>query len=203
MRSGIILAGGRSTRFGGGEKSLKAVDGKPMICRVRESVLPVVDELVVSVRDERQRDLVFPFIREGNHTFVYDKLEGIGPLAGVLESLKATHGEYVFIAACDMPFINSRAIDLLFEKARGHDAAVPIAPNGFIEPLHAVYRREPMIRAVEISLGRGERRIASPLGHLKDVVYVPYDEIKAVDPELKTFRNINRAEDMPPSSQEN
>jgi molybdopterin-guanine dinucleotide biosynthesis protein A len=200
MRSGIILAGGRSTRFGGGEKSLRAVDGKPMICRVRESLLPVVDELIVSVRDERQRDLVLPFLGEGDYTFAFDLLHDIGPLAGVLESLKVARGEYVFIAACDMPFINSRAIAFLFEKARGHDAAVPIAPNGFLEPLHAVYRREPMIRAVEESIGEGEQRIAAPLRHLKDVVYVPYGEIRAVDPELQTFRNINRAEDMPPSS---
>jgi molybdenum cofactor guanylyltransferase len=201
MRSGIILAGGRSTRFGGGEKSLRAVDGKPMICRVREALLPVVDELIVSVRDECQRDLVFPFLSGGSHTIAYDRLRDIGPLAGVLESLKAARGEYVFIAACDMPFINSKVIDFLFEKARGHDAAVPQGPGDFLEPLHAVYRREPMIRAAEESLARGEHRIASPLKYLKDVVYVPFEEIRAVDPELKTFRNINRAEDMPPSSE--
>jgi molybdenum cofactor guanylyltransferase len=197
MRSGIILAGGRSTRFGGGEKSLRAVEGKPMICRVREALQPVVDELVVSVRDERQRDLVYPFLSEDNHAFAYDRLQGIGPLAGVLESLKLARGEYVFIAACDMPFINSQVIDLLFEKARGHDAAVPAGPGDFLEPLHAVYRREPMIRAVKESLDKGEHRIASPLRHLKDVVYVSYDEIRAVDPDLKTFLNINRAEDIP------
>lgn len=200
MRSGIILAGGRSTRFGGGEKSLRAVDGKPMICRVREALLPVVDELVISVRDERQRDLVFPFLSEGNNAFAYDRLYDIGPLAGVLESLKAARGEYVVIVACDMPFVNSAAIDFLFAKAQGHDAAVPLGPGDFLEPLHAVYRREPMIRAVEESIRGDERRISAPLRHLKDVVYVPFDEIRAVDPELKTFRNINRAEDMPPSS---
>src|SRR5512147_2490166 len=163
MRSGIILAGGRSTRFGGGEKSLRAVEGKPMICRVREALLPVVDELVVSVRDERQRDLVFPFLSEGNQSFAYDRLRDIGPLAGVLESLKAARGEYVFIVACDMPYVNTRAVDYLFAKARGHDAAVPVGPHDFLEPLHAVYRREPMIRAVEESLSKGEHRIASPL----------------------------------------
>ncbi len=200
MRSGIILAGGRSTRFGGGEKSLRAVEGKPMICRVREALLPVVDELIVSVRDEGQRDLVFPFLSDGTQTFAYDRLRDIGPLAGVREALKAARGEYVFIAACDMPYVNSRVIDLLFEKARGHDAAVPKGPGEFLEPLHAVYRREPMIRAVDESLAAGEHRIASPLRHLKDVVYVSYGEIKAVDPELKTFRNINRAEDMPAST---
>ena len=197
MRSGIILAGGRSTRFGGGEKSLKAVGGKPMICRVREALLPVVDEIVVSVRDERQRDMVYPYLLEGKNAFAYDELLEVGPLAGILQSLKAARGEYVAIVACDMPLVNTRAIGYLFEKASGHDAAVPVGPNDFLEPLHAVYRREPMIRAVEQSLHAGEHRIAAPLRHLKDVVYVSFDEIKVVDPELKTFLNVNRAEDLP------
>jgi molybdopterin-guanine dinucleotide biosynthesis protein A len=197
MRSGIILAGGRSTRFGGGEKSLSPVSGRPMICHVREALLPIVDEIIVSFRDEGQRDRVFPYLHGGEDTFVYDELRDIGPLAGVLQSLKAAHGEYVVIVACDMPLVNPKVIELLFEKAKGHDAAVPVGSDGFLEPLHAVYRREPMIRAVERSLREGERRIAAPLKHLKDVVYVPADEIRKVDPELKTFLNVNRAEDLP------
>jgi molybdopterin-guanine dinucleotide biosynthesis protein A len=197
MRSGIILAGGRSTRFGGGEKSLKPVNGQPMICHVREAIKPLVDEIIVSVRGEEQRNRVFPYLLDGNNAFVYDELSDIGPLAGMLPSLKAARGEYVVVVACDMPLVNTRAIELLFEKAKGHDAAVPIGDDGFLEPLHAVYRREPMIRAVEESIKKGERRIASPLNHLKDVVYVPVDQIRKVDPELKTFLNVNRAEDLP------
>ncbi|MGA9140111.1 MAG: molybdenum cofactor guanylyltransferase [Methanocella sp.] len=197
MRSGIILAGGRSTRFGGGEKSLKPVNGQPMICHVREAIRPLVDEIVVSVRDEQQRDRVYPYLIDGNNAFAYDELRDIGPLAGVLQSLKAAHGEYVVVVACDMPLVNTRAIELLFEKAQGHDAAVPLGHDGFLEPLHAVYRREPMIRAVEESIRKGERRIAAPLKYLKDVVYVPVDQIRTVDPELKTFLNVNRAEDLP------
>ncbi len=197
MRSGIILAGGRSTRFGGGEKSLKPVNGRPMICHVREAISPLVDEIIVSVRDEQQRDRVFPYLLDDNNAFAYDERHDIGPLAGVLQSLKAAHGEYVVIVACDMPLVNTRAIELLFEKAKGHDAAVPLGDDGFLEPLHAVYRRETMIRAVRESLANGELRIAAPLKRLKDVVYIPVDEIRKVDPELKTFLNVNRAEDLP------
>jgi molybdopterin-guanine dinucleotide biosynthesis protein A len=54
-----------------------------------------------------------------------------------------------------------------------------------------------MIRAVEEAVRNGERRIAAPLKYLEDVVYVPLDEIRKVDPELKTFLNVNRAEDLP------
>lgn len=196
MKSGIILAGGRSTRFGGEEKSLKPVNGKPMICSVIGALSGVVDEIVLSVRDERQRDLVYPFIKD-DMAFVYDEVQGIGPLSGIYSCLKHVHGDYVVIVACDMPFINKNAVDMLFNEAIGHDAAVPQRENGFLEPLHAVYRRESMIRAVRESLDSGEHRIASPLKHMADVVYVPVERITKVDRELKTFLNINRAEDMP------
>jgi molybdenum cofactor guanylyltransferase len=194
MRSAIILAGGRSTRFGGGEKSLRLVGGKRMICRVIEALCPVVDELIISVRGEVQRDLLFPFI--SGQEFVYDEVEGIGPLSGVHSGLRRARGDYVVIAACDMPLINTAAIALLFETARGHDAAVPRHDGGFIEPLHAVYRREAMLEAVTESIRAGESKISAPLRRLKDVVYVPESEFRNVDPELDTFLNVNKAEDM-------
>jgi molybdenum cofactor guanylyltransferase len=194
MRSGIVLAGGRSTRFGGGEKSLKQVGGKRMICRVIESLCCAVDELVISVRDESQKDLLFPFI--SGYDFVYDEVEGIGPLAGVYAGLRKAKGDYVVIVACDMPLINTAAIRLLFDEARDHDAAVPGHGGGLIEPLHAVYRREPMLKAVKESIDAGESKISAPLKRLKDVVYVPDEAIRKVDPELDTFLNVNRAEDM-------
>jgi molybdopterin-guanine dinucleotide biosynthesis protein A len=194
MRSAIILAGGRSTRFGGGEKSLRTVGGKRMICRVIEALCPTVDELIISVRGELQRDLLFPFISD--REFVYDETEGIGPLSGVHSGLRRARGEYVVIAACDMPLINTAAVELLFERARDHDAAVPRHDGGFIEPLHAVYRREAMLEAVTESIRAGESKISAPLKRLKDVVYVPESEFRKVDPELDTFLNVNRAEDM-------
>jgi molybdopterin-guanine dinucleotide biosynthesis protein A len=129
--------------------------------------------------------------------FVYDEIRDIGPLAGVQASLKAARGEYVAIVACDMPFLSGRAIGLLFEKAEGHDAAVPVQKNGFLEPLHAVYRREPMLRAVERSIGRNESRISAPLSHLEDVAFVPVEELEKADPGLRTLLNVNRAEDLP------
>ncbi len=194
MRSGLVLAGGRSTRFGGGEKSLKLVGGRRMICRVVDALCPVVDELVISVRDEQQKDLLFPFI--SGYYFAYDEVQGIGPLSGIFSGLKRLKGDYVVVVACDMPLINSEAVRLLFERADSHDAAVPRHGDGLIEPLHAVYRRGPMLRAVEESIAAGESKVSAPMKRLKDVVYVPDDAIKAVDPELETFLNVNRAEDM-------
>lgn len=196
MRSGIILAGGRSTRFGGGEKSLRSVAGKPMICCVRDVFAGLVDEIVVSVRDEPQQERVKDTLGNG-FAYAYDETDGIGPLSGIRSGLKRAGGEYVAVAACDMPFISASAYKLLFEAAEGHDAAVPVRENGFLEPLHAVYRRESMLAAVEESLREGERRLSGPLGRMKDVIYVPVERFERIDPGLKTFLNVNTAEDLP------
>lgn len=77
MRSGIVLAGGRSTRFGGREKSLELVEGKRMICRAIDSICGAVDEVIISVRDEQQRDILAPFV--SSYRFVFDEAEGLGP----------------------------------------------------------------------------------------------------------------------------
>lgn len=194
MRSGLVLAGGRSSRFGGEEKSLKVVGGKRMICRVIDALRPVTDELVVSARDAGQRDLLIPFI--GDLGVVYDRVRGIGPISGLLAGLERLEGEYVVVVACDMPLISPAAVRLLFEMAAGHDAAVPRHESGYIEPLHAVYRRAPMLEAVRESVAAGERNLSAPVGRLKDVVFVPDGAMRAVDPGLDTFLNVNRAEDL-------
>ncbi len=165
-----------------------------MICHVIDALSPIVDELIISVRDERQRDLLFPFI--SGHEFAYDEVQGIGPLSGVRAGLGRAKGDYVAVVACDMPLISEAAVDLLFKKAEGHDAAVPRHADGLIEPLHAVYKKEPMLRAVKESIAAGERKISAPLKRLEDVVYVPDEEMRSVDGELDTFLNVNRAEDM-------
>jgi molybdopterin-guanine dinucleotide biosynthesis protein A len=167
-----------------------------MICCVRDVFAGLVDEIVVSVRDEPQHERVRDTLGNG-FTYAYDEIDGIGPLSGIRSGLMRARGEYVAVAACDMPFISIAAYRILFEAAEGHDAAVPIRENGFLEPLHAVYRRESMLAAVEESLKEGERRLSGPLSRMKDVVYVPVEKFQKIDPGLKTFLNVNTAEDLP------
>ena len=92
---------------------------------------------------------------------------------------------------------------MLFERSEGHDAAVPRHENGYVEPLHAVYKKEPMFRAVKSSLEAGESKISAPLKKLKDVVYVSDDIIRTVSPGLETFLNVNSVEDMEKISAKN
>ncbi len=193
MYCALILAGGKGSRLGYREKALIEIDGRPLIDLVIESLEKVVDNIIISVRDEEQGKLL------GSHfdryKFTYDTYQNIGPLAGVLSGLAACKDEYCFIAACDMPFINTNVVMMLFQESYGYDAAMPRWNEGYLEPLHAVYMCEPMIRETEKAIQKGETIILAPVNKL-NVNYIGVDDIKKIDPDLRTFMNVNTPADI-------
>lgn len=191
--SALILAGGRGSRLGFREKALIDINGKPLMALVIESLKKVVDEIIISVRDEVQGELlkrIFP-----NLQYAHDMYENTGPLAGILSGLSICKDEYCFITACDMPFINEKVVNLLFSKCRDYDAAIPRQGDGFLEPLHAVYYSRSMMSETKKSLENRETTILAPISRL-NVNYVPFEEISKIDPYLTTFMNINTCEDI-------
>ena len=192
--SAIILAGGRGKRLGYKEKALIPINGKPVIEHTIKVLEVIVDEIIVSVRDDRQKQLLEEYTT--GRVVVVDKYVDTGPLAGILEGLGAGGGEYVFVVACDMPFINIGVVEFLFKSAKGHDGALPVGDNGIYEPLHAVYRTGPMLAGTKKSIKQGERFILAPIFDLEDVVLVEMEKIRGLDPELKTFLNVNTLEDI-------
>ncbi|HIH87544.1 MAG TPA: molybdenum cofactor guanylyltransferase [Methanosarcinales archaeon] len=192
--SAIILAGGRGKRLGYKEKALMPINGKPIIEYTIEVLEGVVDEIIVSVRDDRQKQLLKEYTT--GHIVVVDKYVDTGPLAGILEGLGAAVGEYVFVVACDMPFLNAGVVGFLFKCAKGHDGALPVRSDGIYEPLHAVYRTGPMLAGTEKAIEHGERFILAPIFDLEDMVHVEMDKIRELDPKLKTFLNVNTLEDI-------
>jgi molybdopterin-guanine dinucleotide biosynthesis protein A len=84
---------------------------------------------------------------------------------------------------------------LLFEKANGHDAAIPRWDERMFEPLHAVYSRK-MLPEIERAFERGKHSVLSSVFQMKDVIFVEVSGIREIDPELRTFANINTVEDL-------
>src|SRR5574341_199017 len=150
MYSALILAGGKGSRLGYREKALIDIKGRPLIAIVIERLEKAVDNIIISVRDKEQGELLNSRLSgdvKPPYTFAYDAYKERGPLAGILSGLMTCRGdEYCFIAACDMPFIDENVVKMLFNGSEHYDAAVPRWEDGFLEPLHAVYRREPMVR---------------------------------------------------------
>ncbi|WP_226005822.1 molybdenum cofactor guanylyltransferase [Natrinema salinisoli] len=194
MRTGVVLAGGHSTRFGAEDKAVADLAGTPMIRRVVDRIEPVVDEIVVNCREEQ-----VPAIRdalEGGPTtsFAVDPVPDRGPMAGIMTGFRAAAGEYAFVVACDMPFVDPALVEHLFDRAAGHEAAVPRLDDQWFQTTQAVYRTEPMIEACERALERDERRVVEPLFEL-DYVVVDEDEIRD-HAALETFENVNTREEF-------
>ena len=194
MRSALILAGGRSRRMGYKEKALLPIGDKTILEHVMDSLDGVVDEIIISMRDATQQELLNDYTQ--GYDVVLDKFVDVGPLSGILEGLKAATGEYVFVAACDMPYINNDVVELLFKHVEGHDAAIPVWENEDLEPIHAVYRTRPMAVETEKAILRNEKFVLAPVFKMQDLVFVNMDEIRELDPDLRTFVNINTPDDV-------
>ncbi len=192
--SSIILAGGRGKRMGDQEKALLQYKGRTLIEHIIDILDPLVEEIVISVRDARQQSVLEPYIM--GRIVVVDQLRGIGPLAGIVEGLRAVKGKYTFITACDMPHLNAGVVELLFNRANGHDAALPVHKNKRFEPLHAVYCSGPMLVATQKAIEMNEGFILAPISELGDVVVVGTKEIREIDAKLGTFINVNTWEDV-------
>ena len=193
-RAGVILAGGRSTRFGDADKAFADLAGVPMVRRVAERVGSVTDELVVNCRaDQRRRmdDEVAEWPQPV--TVAVDQEPDQGPMAGIATGLRATNAEYAAVVACDMPFVDPDFVDFLFERAASADAAVPRRTDGWYQTTQAVYRTDSMLEACDSALERGEGKILAPLETLEYAVVD--DETVTRHASTETFENVNtRAE---------
>ncbi|MDD4651842.1 MAG: molybdenum cofactor guanylyltransferase [Methanothrix sp.] len=215
MRSAVILAGGRARRLGE-EKALLEFDGKPLICWTAEKLYQIVDEIVIVAQNrthaERLEETISNFLNSApivepemrikpqaapEVAFTWDQVAGFGPVAGLLAGMEKARGNLVFATGCDLPFLNPEVIERLFELANeeSYDAAVPVRPNGYFEPLHSVYRREKMLSACERALERSERGIFFPLQEIA-VKRIPVAELRPIDPDLLSFFNLNTREDL-------
>jgi molybdopterin-guanine dinucleotide biosynthesis protein A len=196
MRSGLIVAGGHSTRFGDTDKVVASVAGTPMIRRVADRLAPVVDTLVINCREEQVASIREALIGYSPRVrFACDETPDQGPMAGMATGLRHVEHEYAFVVAADMPLIDPEIVGYLFERAVGsnHDAAIPQLDDQWFQTTHAVYRANAMATACEAALAAGQRKTTAPLS---DIDYVVVDESEVrTHGTLDTFENINTPED--------
>ena len=198
-KTGIILAGGRSYRFYPGDKCFITLDNKPLIKHVIDKISGMVDEIIVAARDKEQGEEIRKICdADAKPILVFDSRKDFGPLAGILSGLEKASFQYSLVIGCDMPHINEGVVEFLFEiaEAGGYDAVVPRWENGMLEALHSVYRNKQMLDATKKAVREKKNIILAPLSQLKKVKFVPTNKIKEIDPELKTFTNINTQEDL-------
>jgi molybdopterin-guanine dinucleotide biosynthesis protein A len=191
-KAAVILAGGFSKRFGQ-DKCLIKLAGKPLVQHVIDRVSAVVDEKVVVVGSNAQRE-PFAELLKSKVNVVVDKHEGQSPLVGALTGFESVNADYSLLLPCDTPFVSSEIAALLLDLCVNKGAAIPRWPNGYIEPLQAVYHTKSAIKAAQQALNAGKRDLFSMINNLSGIRYVSTLVLQQLDLNLLTFFNVNTSE---------
>ncbi len=196
----VIQAGGMSSRMGE-DKALKPFLGRPLIQRVIDRLAPIADELIVTTN----RPAEYTFLNTSTRPIgqsvhrlrlIPDLKPGRGALGGLYTAIASATHPLVAVAACDMPF----ASQIFFEGARRlmveEEADVVIAKTdeGY-EPLHALYRRETCLPAIEAAIDADQWKVIAWFPKVK-VRELSLQEVKELDPSGLCFWNLNTPEEF-------
>ena len=206
-RAALILAGGKARRFQSKnqeweDKALAELSGKPLLIHAIENVQDVVDEIAISVNDEERKAKYAQILKKHGFTnikIVIDEKGGrvSGPNVAIMSGLKSIQSDYCLTLPCDMPFLQPAVAEYLFHEAEGFDVVTPMWPNGRLETLIMVLERQIGLEISE-TLCKLNRPRSDDIqrGASKILFASPVNRIKMLDPELKSFININSKEDL-------
>ena len=192
---GVLLAGGKSSRMGGGDKCLRTLGGQPILSRVIDRLKPQVSEIIINANGDPSRFAPF------GCTVVSDSVVGYaGPLAGVHAGLEWTKAnrpnvDHVVTVATDTPFFPTDFVARFFAEAPDDKTAFCVARSSV--GTHPVIGLWPVTLApiLKASLERGERKVTVwTQDHGAVPVFFPPADVcgHSIDP----FFNINAPEDL-------
>jgi molybdopterin-guanine dinucleotide biosynthesis protein A len=173
----------------GEDKALKPFLGRPLIQRVIERLSPIADELIVTTNRPEE----YSFL---NLRLVSDLKPGRGALGGLYTAIASASHPIVAVVACDMPFASATIIETASRLLVKEEADVVIAKSeeGY-EPLHAIYRRETCLPAIESAIAADQWKVIAWFPQVKVRVLTP-EEIKLFDPQGLAFWNVNTPEEF-------
>ena len=178
----VILSGGLNTRMSGHNKAFLEIGGRTILDRLLESLRLAFREILIVTRQ--------PELYAGQDLrVVKDIYPDRSSLTGIHAGLVNAAAPFAFVVPCDTPFLQQGIIRLLLNELESElDVAVPFY-DGHYQPLCAIYSRR-CIPAIEAQLDRDDYKITNLFGGM-NVRIVADEKIKAADPELLSFLNVN------------
>lgn len=176
----VILAGGKSQRFGMDKRKLE-INGVNIVEAIVDQCRPLFSEILVvggnfDISDTRSVSDIYP---------------DAGPLAGIHAGLTAAENQICFVLACDMPNFSPRLTTMLLKEANRADIVLP-KTGPYVQPLYAVYKKS-VLGTAERLLSQGIRSVLR-LHELSNVVHIEVG-VDEETPENSVFFNINYKED--------
>ena len=200
MRTGVVLAGGRSARFGA-DKLTESIDGEPLLERVIAAVAAVTDEVLVAGRavagDRAEAGSGFPSVRG-----VPDIEPFGGPLIGLVGALEHARGQLAIVVGGDMPGLVPGVLRSMLDRLDGDGSidAVILArpdaePNGPLPVLPIAIRTAPAQAAGQAAIAAGRRSLRSLLDQLA-WAELPAGAWLPLDPGARTLLDVDTRRDI-------
>jgi molybdopterin-guanine dinucleotide biosynthesis protein A len=191
---GVILAGGRSSRMGGGDKCLLPLGGKPVLVSVLARLKPQVSDLIINANGDASRFVEFGL------PVIADTVGGLaGPLAGVhagLEWVKANAPgtRYVVTVASDTPFFPEDLVQRFLSESDHHRSLLVAASAEGVHPVIGLWPVA-LARDLQECLEQGMHKVGA-FTKQHDAVEVFFSPVKVEGRLIDPFFNINRPEEL-------
>jgi molybdopterin-guanine dinucleotide biosynthesis protein A len=179
--TGIILAGGKSSRIGS-DKGFLLLENKPFIQHIIDAMQPLVNDIII-VSNNTDYD-IFKLKR------VNDLIENAGPLAGIYSGLHYSTTENNLVLSCDVPLINTQTLKKLTEHINKNTDIIQLESKGKTMPLIAMYKKH--CEAVFFDLlQQGERRLRVAVNHFKVKTIVLSTTLEKFTKNINTLNHLN------------
>ncbi len=185
--TGVILAGGKNTRFPGGKKAFRRVDDSMILESIHHIFSSLFKEVILVVNEPGE-------FAGWDMVVVTDIIPARCALAGLHAGLFYASQPYAYVTACDTPFITPHVIEYILNQVEpGYDVIIPGTDDG-LEPLSAVYSKE-CIPLIEDKLEQNIFMIKKFFRRNK-VKHILPDQMRQVDPDMRFAFNVNTSEDL-------
>ncbi|MFQ6125958.1 MAG: molybdenum cofactor guanylyltransferase [Candidatus Heimdallarchaeota archaeon] len=203
--STILLAGGEGIRFRGQNQEYKAFikfQGIPFVLNVLKQIPRSAYDDIIIVSIKRHATRFLELLEQTQFSpkpkLVFDEIPFQGPMIGIINGMQVAQHDGCLVVPCDIPLLKVEVLQKLiqqFEQIHNTSAIIPRWPNGYIEPLTAIYRKSLFLEPCRRHFEQGERRLSQVLATISGVRYVDIEQYRKIDPRLVSFYNVNTEAD--------
>lgn len=179
--TGIILAGGKSSRIGF-DKGVINLNGKPFIVHIIEAMKPLVNNIII-VSDNTDYD-------KFGYQIVNDLIKNFGPVAGLYSGLSNSKTEYNLVLSCDVPLIKTFILEQLIDRFDIDYDMIQLQSENKSMPLIAIYKTH-CLHTFEAQLNKNEKRLRIAVEQLKHKTITIDSECDQYVKNINTIAQLN------------
>ncbi len=184
--TGIILAGGKSSRMGK-DKGLCKFNGKTLVSYAIDTLKPLCGNLLISANHFPEKYQQF------NIPVISDEIKNIGPMGGIYTCIKHSTTQHNLVLSCDTPFVGTILLRHLLNRVNNEQVVAPAHHTFLIEPLSTYYATN-VLNEIKQAIDENNFKLIDLFKKIrfKSVLMDKLLPFKADH----SFLNINRPEDL-------